>query len=145
MIKKIENASLKVLIFLYYAGELENKKCTYKFPDFEQDVTQFEKAALERLEREYREENKSDVWTWEDYKKDFGWVVKSWTREATEKVAREVRDELVAEGFLWKKVYEKPWGRSGKGKRITTYIGLTEKGKKWAPKYIAKYGKVVEA
>ena len=36
---------------------------------------------------------------------------------------------------------EKSFGKNGTGKKITTYIGLTEKGKKWAPKYIAKYGK----
>ena len=145
MIKKINGASLKVQIFLYYAGELQNRKCTYAFPSFEQDTVGFEEAAWERLKEEYEKENANKIWTWEEYKKNFGWVVKSWTREAAEKIEKEVRDELVAEGFLWKKVYEKPWGRSGKGKIITTYIGLTNKGKYWAPKYLAKYGKAVKA
>ncbi len=141
MVKKIDGASLKVQIFLYYAGELKNRKSTKFFPEFEQDMTSFVEAGEAKLRKNFEEGN--GLWTWEEYRKLFDWAATAEASILADDNARKVRDELVAEGFLWKKVYEKTFGKNGTGKRITTYIGLTEKGKKWAPKYIEKYGNVV--
>ena len=140
-VKKIDGASLKVQIFLYYAGELKNQKSTKCFPDFEQDMTPFAEASEAKLRKNFEEEN--GPWTWEEYRKLFDWAATAEASILAGDNARKVRDELVAEGFLWKKVYEKSFGKNGTGKKITTYIGLTQKGNKWAPKYIAKYGKAV--
>ncbi len=140
-VKKIHGASLKVQIFLYYIGELENKKSTHFFPEFEQDMDLFIEAGEQKVREGFKESH--GLWTWEEYRKSFNWVVTSEASILADDNARKVRDELVAEGFLWKKVYEKSFGKDGTGKKITTYIGLTEKGKKWAPKYIEKYGKAV--
>lgn len=136
-VKKIQGASLKVQIFLYYACQNGSTKL---FPDFEQDMTQFIKAGEKKVRAEWEEE---PLWTWEEYRKEFDWVVTSEASILARKYAEEIREELIRDGFLWKKVYEKSFGKNGTGKRITTYVGLTEKGKKWAPKYIKKFGKAV--
>lgn len=138
-VKAVENGSLKVQVFLYYATVLKNKKSERVFPEFEQDTTEYNRIASERLKARYYEED-NRLWSLEEYMKMFGWAAKSQARELAEDRALEIREELIAEGFLWKKIIEKPWGRSGKGKRITTYIGLTSKGREWAPKYIEKFG-----
>ena len=140
-VRKINGASLKVQIFLFYAGELANKKSTNFFPEFEQDMTPFAEAGEAKLRKNFEEEN--GLWTWEEYRKLFNWAATAEASILAGDNARKVRDELVAEGFLWKKVYEKSFGKNGTGKKTITYIGLTEKGKKWAPKYIEKYGKIV--
>lgn len=144
MVKKIEGASLKVQIFLYYAGIEKNS--TNIFPDFEQDMTEFNEKGLEELQkmydeivREYIEDDMEDLIDDKDeFFKKWQWVSTSEARILADRKALEVRDELVKEGFLFTKVYDKYNG----GMHVT-YTGLTNKGKKWAPKYIAKYGKAV--
>lgn len=143
VVKKIHGASLKVQIFLYYACLNNGTKGTKFLPDFEQDMSEFEKAGAEKVRRGYEEDDASRHWTFEEYAKCFNWVATSEAKILADLRVREVRDELVAEGFLWKKVRERPWGVSGKGKVVTTYVGLTKKGLEWAPKYIAKYGRPV--
>lgn len=140
-VKAINGASIKVQIFLFYVCELEGKKSTNLLPDFEQDMSEFVKAGEEKVKKGY--EDFAGTWTWEEYRKSFNWVVTSEASILARENAKKIREELINEGFLWKKDYEKSFGKRGTGKITKTYIGLTEKGKKWAPKYIAKYGKTV--
>lgn len=122
--------SLRVKVFLYYINTCKEKNSTNKFPKIEQDLEQFEAGALERVCKRIN-------CSVDELPEHFNWAVIAEKKIMADERIQEERQWLVENGFLWKKEYEKRAGINSK--MTTTYFGLTEKGKKWAPEYFKKY------
>lgn len=130
--KRIAGASLKAEVFLFYA--LVDHP-TFDFPAFEQDVEEFREDAIKAVQEVYGHDAVVDLQG--NVRERFVEKVDAQIRILASGKAFEARQELVDEGFLWKVKKEK---HTDRGKYDAYQVGLTDKGKYWAPKYIETFG-----
>lgn len=131
--KRIEGASLKTQVFLYYASVGHP---TFDFPAFEHDdMDAIKKQAVDEVVGVYGAESVFDKDG--NVQDRYAEKVEGQMRIIASGRAFDARKELVDEDYLWavKKIR-----KTDRGRYEAYQVGLTKKGEYWAPKFIEKYG-----